>query len=46
MKALLFSDKEDLLMQMSTMFRSKFDIDMLTFSDNPDLNLYGSKKAD
>jgi electron transfer flavoprotein alpha subunit len=44
MKALLFSDKEDLLMQMSTMFRSKFDIDMLTFSDNPDLNLYGSKK--
>lgn len=44
MKALLFSDKEDLLMQMSTMFRSKFDIDMLTFSENSDLNLYGSKK--
>jgi electron transfer flavoprotein alpha subunit len=45
MKALLFSDKEELLKQMSTMFRSKFEIDMLTFSENSDLNLYGSKKV-
>lgn len=44
MKALLFSDKEDLLMQMATMFRSKFDVDILTFSENPDLPHFGAKK--
>ncbi|MEM0163406.1 MAG: electron transfer flavoprotein subunit alpha/FixB family protein [Thermoplasmata archaeon] len=44
MKALLFSDKEDILMQMATMFRTKFDIDLLTFSENPDISHFGAKK--
>ncbi|MGC8497198.1 MAG: electron transfer flavoprotein subunit alpha/FixB family protein [Thermoplasmata archaeon] len=44
MKALLFSDKEDILMQMATMFRTKFDIDLLTFSESPEISHFGAKK--
>ncbi len=44
MKALLFSDKEDILMQMATMFRTKFDIDLLTFSENVEMTHFGAKR--